>query len=170
MSFGAHPHDPTVARRSDNEIIGEPPTRIRLIADSSANGGALSVVAVQLDPDTDGAQPHHHTRSAELFYVLGGQVEVLAGDQILRAAQGDTVVIPPMLPHAFSAVEGEGTELLVVITPGVERFEYFRHLARLVRGTATIESLLEVQDLYDNHFDDSPVWRSRRETHRTEWT
>jgi hypothetical protein len=49
-----------------------------------------------------------------------------------------------------------------VITPGVERFGYFRHLERLAGGTATIESLLEVQDEYDTHFLESPQWRRRR--------
>jgi hypothetical protein len=26
------------------------------------------------------------------------------------------------------------------------------------RSEASLESILEVQDRYDNHFDDSPVW------------
>jgi len=26
-------------------------------------------------------------------------------------------------------------------------------------GEAPLESILEAQDLYDNHFDDSPVWQ-----------
>jgi hypothetical protein len=42
---------------------------------------------------------------------------------------------------------------------GVERFEYFRHLQRIATGEASLESILEVQDRYDNHLDDSPAWR-----------
>ena len=49
----------------------------------------------------------------------------------------------------------------MVIAPGVDRFDYFRHLERLAQGTATIESLLEVQDQYDTHFLDSRLWRTR---------
>jgi len=30
---------------------------------------------------------------------------------------------------------------------------------RGVAGEAPLESILETQDLYDNHFDDSPVWQ-----------
>jgi hypothetical protein len=41
-------------------------------------------------------------------------------------------VVPPGLPHAFAAPPGSGGELLIIITPGVERFEYFRHLVHLV--------------------------------------
>ena len=157
-----------MAYRNENGIVGEPPTTVRLIADSSESGGALSVVAVQLEAGTDGAQPHRHDRSTELFYVLAGEVEVLAGDRVLHAGEGDTLVVPPMVPHAFSAPEGAGTELLVVIAPGVERFGYFRHLERLAKGTATIESLLEVQEKYDTHFLDSPQWRDRRANARSD--
>ena len=48
---------------------------------------------------------------------------------------------------------------MIVLTPGVERFEYFRQLQRIAAGEAPLESILEVQDRYDNHFDDSQVWQ-----------
>jgi hypothetical protein len=38
------------------------------------------------------------------------------------------------MPHAFAAPPGSGADLLIVIIPGVERFEYFRHLARIAAG------------------------------------
>ncbi|HEX4661394.1 MAG TPA: hypothetical protein VH307_28700 [Streptosporangiaceae bacterium] len=45
-----------------------------------------------------------------------------------------------------------------MITPGIERFDYFRHLIRVRRGEATRESLFAEQDRYDTHFVTSPVW------------
>ena len=51
------------------------------------------------------------------------------------------------------------SDLLIILAPGAERFEYFRQLRRIAAGEAPLESILETQDLYDNHFDDSPVWR-----------
>jgi hypothetical protein len=41
----------------------------------------------------------------------------------------------------------------------VERFEYFRQLQRIGAGEAPLESIIETQDLYDNHFEESPVWQ-----------
>jgi hypothetical protein len=41
--------------------------------------------------------------------------------------------VPPKLPHAFSAERGTGAEILIVIAPGVERFEYFRQLTRIAQ-------------------------------------
>ncbi|WP_408056057.1 hypothetical protein [Streptomyces luteolifulvus] len=37
-----------------------------------------------------------------------------------------------------------------------------RHLQRLRLGEATVESVLEVQELYDNHFLQSEAWDGRR--------
>ena len=71
-------------------------------------------------------------------------------------------VVPPGLPYAFAAARGSDADLLIVITPGIERFEYFRHLARIATGQQPPRSLLEVQALYDTFFDDGPAWRPAR--------
>ena len=80
----------------------------------------------------------------------------------LLVAEGDLAVVPPGLPHAFAAAEASDADLLIVITPGIERFEYFRHLARVATGQQSSESLLEVQARYDTFFDDSPAWQRAR--------
>ncbi|GGL96335.1 cupin [Streptomyces fumigatiscleroticus] len=154
--------DSVVVRDADAEVAGGAPTAIKLLADSSATGGALSTVRAILTDGADGARPHLHQGSAEMFYVLGGAAEVLSGEEIVTAGPGDLVVVPPRMPHAFAAVPGSDADILIVITPGVERFEYFRHLQRIRLGEATPESLLEVQELYDNHFLESPAWQVRR--------
>ncbi len=52
--------------------------------------------------------------------------------------------------------------MLVIITPGIERFEYFRHLERIRYGKVPPESLLEVQELYDSYFGTSALWEASR--------
>jgi hypothetical protein len=64
--------------------------------------------------------------------------------------------------HAFAATADSGADLLVVITPGVERFGYFRLLARLLQGQATHDELLAAQERYDNYLLDSPEWQAAR--------
>ncbi|MDR0343165.1 MAG: cupin domain-containing protein [Nocardiopsaceae bacterium] len=151
-----------VVRAAEAEQIGGTPQMIRLLADSSATGGRLSTQRVTLAGGADGASPHHHSGSAELFYVISGSAQLLAGERVLVAGEGDLAVVPSGLVHAFAAAEGSDADLLIVITPGVERFEYFRHLARIATGQQPPESLLEVQDRYDTYFDDSPAWRRAR--------
>ena len=94
--------------------------------------------------------------------MLGGSVQLLAGDRILLIGEGDLAVVPPGLPHAFAAAAASDADLLIVITPGIERFEYFRHLARIATGQQPPESLLDVQARYDTFFDDSAAWRQAR--------
>lgn len=151
-----------VVRSADAEVIGRAPTTIRLLADSSSTGGALSTQRVSLANGADGAKPHHHSRSAELFYVLDGTAQLLSGEQLVTAERGDLVIVPPGLAHAFAAAPGEDADILIVITPGVERFEYFRHLERIAYGKMPPESLLEVQELYDTYFLNSEAWSSAR--------
>jgi mannose-6-phosphate isomerase-like protein (cupin superfamily) len=149
-----------VVRGASAEVVGAPTAKVKLLADSSATGGALSTVQVTLEKGADGARPHRHDRSAEMFYVLDGVVQVLSGTEIVRAEEGDVIVVPPKLPHAFSAERGTAAEILVVIVPGVERFEYFRQLTRIAQGKEPPESLREVQDLYDTYFLNSPEWEA----------
>ncbi|WP_031512364.1 cupin domain-containing protein [Streptomyces sp. NRRL F-5123] len=151
-----------IVRSTDAETVGRAPTTVRLLADSSATGGALSTQRVTLLDGADGARPHRHDRSAEMFYVLDGAAQFLSGDEAVTAETGDLVIVPPGRPHAFAAAPGSDADLLIVITPGVERFEYFRHLQRIALGQATPESLLEVQEVYDTYFLQSPAWESTR--------
>lgn len=133
------------------------------MADSSATGGRLSAQRVTPWPAAPmAARPHHHTGSAELFYVISGSAQLLAGERLVVAGEGDLAVVPSGLIHAFAAAYGSDADLLIVITRGVERFEYFRHLARIATGQQPPESLLEVQDRYDTYFDDSPAWWQAR--------
>jgi hypothetical protein len=72
--------------------------------------------------------------------------------------------------HAFAAAPASNADLLIILSPGIERFEYFRHLQRIHIGQAPLESIREMQDLYDNHFDDSPVWQDRLATRSCQMT
>ena len=159
MSRPIPSHDVVVVRQDDAEVVGIPSVTGRLYADSSATGGALSSQRITLRHGAAGATPHHHTGSSELFYVISGAAEMLTGEQVLTAMEGDLVVVPPGTVHAFAAAPDADADLLIILAPGVERFEYFRQLQRSAVGQASLESILQTQDLYDNHFDDSPVWQ-----------
>lgn len=163
MSLIVPTSDGTVVVRADDaEVIEQGPATLRLLADSDDTRGALSTQIVQLGRNIPGAVPHRHDNSAEMFYILDGVVDVLSGTDIVRANKGDLLVVPAGVPHAFGAACGHGAELLIVITPGVQRFEYFRHLGRIARGEVPRESLLEVQERYDTYFLASPTWDDNR--------
>jgi quercetin dioxygenase-like cupin family protein len=151
-----------LVRSAEAEVVGRAPTTVRLLADSGSTGGALSTQRVTLTGGADGARPHRHDGSAELFYMLDGTAQLLSGEEVVTAGRGDLVIVPPGLPHAFAAAPGEDADILIVITPGVERFEYFRHLERIAYGKVPPESLLDVQELYDTYFLGSAAWDAAR--------
>ncbi|MFI9535013.1 cupin domain-containing protein [Nocardia fusca] len=130
-----------------------------LLADAVDTGGALGANRLSLGAGADGAAPHYHGRSTELFYVLAGIAEFLLDGTPTTAAAGSLVVVPPGMPHAFGAAPGSPVDLLIVLTPGIQRFEYFRHLGRIQRGHADFDSLLPEQQRYDVHFLPATAWR-----------
>jgi quercetin dioxygenase-like cupin family protein len=144
------------------ELLELPAAAFRLLADSEATQGTLSANRLSLDTGADGAKPHYHALSWELFYVIDGAMEFLLDDRLSVVAAGDLVLVPPRLPHAFGATPGSTADVLVVIAPGVERFGYFRHLQRIALGQEAADSLASEQDRYDVHFTDSLTWTTTR--------
>lgn len=135
---------------------------VRLYADHDTTGGVLSGNRAHLPAGTDGPPPHFHTTSAELFFMLGGRLRVLAGQQVLDIAEGDFLLVPAGMTHAWAAPDDSAADVLVIFTPGIERFDYFRLGDRIRRGLADPAEILATQDRFDNHFVDSPVWRQAR--------
>nr|WP_280305027.1 cupin domain-containing protein [Nocardia abscessus] len=113
------------------------------------------------DPRRGGGRtrPHHHTKSTEIFYVLGGTMEFLVDGARSTVGEGGLVVVAPGTVHAFGAAADGPAEFLAVLTPGIVRFEYFRQLGRIARGEADWDSMNELHDRFDVHFDGGPRWR-----------
>ena len=146
----AHAAQAVIVRHGDAERLELPGATFGLLADSGTTQGTLGANRLSLSTGADGAEPHYHARSWELFYVVDGTME------------GDLVLVPPRMPHAFGATPSSTAEVLVVIAPGVERFGYFRHLQRIALGQEPAEDLAPEQERYDVHFVDSVTWTTTR--------
>jgi hypothetical protein len=55
-----------------------------------------------------------------------------------------------------------GVDLLFFM-PGVARFEYFRLIGRIRSGEASPQEILDTQERFDNHFQDSAIWQRFRD-------
>jgi mannose-6-phosphate isomerase-like protein (cupin superfamily) len=155
-------HEAIVVREADGELFGIAQLSTRLLADADATGGALSIMRTTMGEGIEGARPHTHRKSAEFFYVLDGELQLLGGDKIVTAGKGDLVAVPPDMPHAFGTTPDHSADFLIIQAPGLPRFGYFRLLERISKGEATLEDLMASQELYDNHFLESPVWQEAR--------
>ncbi|MFJ2931699.1 cupin domain-containing protein [Streptomyces sp. NPDC087219] len=123
-----------------------------LLADARDTGGALGANRLALGEGANGAQSHYHALSTELFCVLDGSVRFTLDGRTTTVTVGGLVSVPPGMPHAFGASPGSTADLLVVLTPGVDRFGYFRSLGRVAHGLDTFDHLLSRQEQYDVHF------------------
>ena len=150
-----------VATAADAEVYELGDAMLQLLLDASHTGGALSAHRCRLPNGTVGANPHQHLTATELFYVLSGKADLLAGTRLIRAVEGDLVVVPPTSPHAFAAAPDSNAELLVVITPGIERFEFFRNLVRVRTGELDMETFMASQADYDTYPADAGPWNTR---------
>ncbi|MFF0612970.1 cupin domain-containing protein [Nocardia tengchongensis] len=156
-----------IRRPEDSEILGTPgASSVRLLIDSNETGGSVSTVEVTLGVGADGATPHYHTLSDELFFVADGELQVMAGDEIVTVGAGGALVVPKFMPHAFGAAPGSPARLLIALMPGVERHGYFRFLEQLGQGKATPADIEAAQADYDNYFIDAPQWWAERNANR----
>ena len=149
-------------RHDEAEQLGTSPDTMTLYADVPHTGGFLSSNRASLGRGKDGATPHFHQQSAEMFYILDGELQVLTGDEIVTTRAGDMLFVPPQTTHAFGATPNSGADVLIVYVPGVERFEYFRMIDRIRRGEGSPQEILATQERFDNHFVESAAWSAAR--------
>lgn len=132
---------------------------ITLLADSNTTGGALTANRATFLKGSPGAPAHFHTRATEMFFVLSGSMRILLDDRIVTLGQGDFLTVPPTVPHAFAPAPDTEAEMLVVFTPGMDRFDYYRLLERVYQGEATVQDIRDSSEQFDNHYFESPVWQ-----------
>ena len=92
--------------------------RDRLISREDADAGP---VAWAHAVDIDGAKPHFHKRSTELYYVLEGEGCVILDGREEPVRKGSIVHIPPGVVHA---AKGQ-MRVLVIGVPDIADDDYF---------------------------------------------
>jgi quercetin dioxygenase-like cupin family protein len=89
---------------------------------NEGTGNSFSMYEMELVTG-DGAPLHFHPYS-EVFYVLRGEIDFLDHSQNdwVRAAPGETVVVPANKPHAFYNRTGQPAKLLSISNQRHQRF------------------------------------------------
>ena len=96
---------------------------------SKDTNGVFSVMEFVTAPGK-GVALHVHEREDELVYLLEGEIEVMLGDQKMKAVPGVMALLPRGIPHGFTNVGNKPSRLLDTILPG--QFDnYFVELAGL---------------------------------------
>ncbi|MFD0266376.1 cupin domain-containing protein [Streptomyces sp. NPDC127106] len=120
---------------------------------TGAHARIASTFEVVVPPGFD-VGAHTHTRGEELFYVIEGELEVLAfeptvrtrddwrgwesatGARPVRAAPGTLILVPPGCPHAFANPTGKPARMLFQSAPPPDHERYFEELLELMDSPA----------------------------------
>lgn len=135
---------------------------------TGAHGSSASCFEVVVPPGFDvGAHTHH--RSEEFFYILEGELDLLAfeplkrteerwqdwespeGDRVVRAGAGSCMFVPPGCPHAFMNSTGKPARMLFQSSPAPNHERYFEELCEIFSRAQEVDSLAvqRIRDRYD---------------------
>jgi quercetin dioxygenase-like cupin family protein len=121
---------------------------------SADTEGRFALIEHTVRPRALAAPTHTHSSEDEYSFVLGGEIGVQLGDEVLSAGPGELVVKPRGVPHAFWNSGEEEARLLELISPGAFE-QYFVEMAPLLNaeGERDVERIGEVQAKYGLSMD-----------------
>ncbi|MCX7872062.1 MAG: cupin domain-containing protein [Verrucomicrobiae bacterium] len=90
--------------------------RIRLISKEDVGAAAWTHVV-----DIDGAKPHYHKKSLEIYYVLEGEGEIILNEEKKKIFKGSIVQIPPGVIHGAIGK----MRVLVIGIPDIDENDIF---------------------------------------------
>jgi mannose-6-phosphate isomerase-like protein (cupin superfamily) len=153
------PARPIVLGPGEGRVIPGPEA-LTVKATAADTGGAVGVLEATSEPGF-GPPRHIHHSCDELFYVLGGEFEILVGDERVRAVPGSFVMVPRGTVHAPRVVGTEPGRVLVIFVPGGAEgvFDELAALAAEIGGPPdpADERLLAIIARYDSTFVGPPL-------------
>ncbi|MET8212371.1 cupin domain-containing protein [Streptomyces sp. NPDC005373] len=129
--------------------LGASGSTIEVLANPDQTSGNMSLYRWRMALSSTGPAPHFHTTFSETFIVEEGEVDYFDGRAWRTLRPGDTAHAASGDVHALRKERAEGATLLMALSPGVPREEYFAALA-----TTDERDLSRFHEAHDNHFRD----------------
>ncbi|WP_217251501.1 cupin domain-containing protein [Streptomyces sp. AC602_WCS936] len=146
QSIRRYPEQP---QQSRTIRLGDSGSTIEVLANLDQTSGNMSLYRWCMAPSSTGPASHFHTTFSETFIVEEGEVDYFDGRAWRTLRPGDTAHAAAGDVHALRKERAEGATLLMALTPGVPREEYFAALA-----TTDERDLSRLHEAHDNHFPD----------------
>jgi len=108
----SHPSPSPSQRQQVSPYVTKDGSEIRELMHPAVHGNRAQSLAEATVPAGGRTVLHRHHLSEELYHVTAGHGVMTLGDRRFLIAEGDTVAIPPSIPHAL---ENTGEVPLVVL-------------------------------------------------------
>lgn len=135
---------------------------------TGADGSAASWFEVVVPPGFD-VGAHTHGRSQETFYILEGELDLLAfepvartgeswrewespsGDRVVRAGPGSCMFVPPGCPHAFMNATDTPARMLFQSHPAPDHERYFEEICEIFVAGSSVDpdAVRRMRERYD---------------------
>lgn len=143
------PERPELSRQARTIRLGAGGSTIEVLAGPADTEGTVSIYRWRMAPSSRGPAPHFHTTFSETFIVEEGEVDYFDGRTWRTLLPGDTAHATTGGVHALRKKHAAPAVLLMALSPGVAREEYFARLA-----TVHERDLSRLHEAHDNHFVD----------------
>jgi quercetin dioxygenase-like cupin family protein len=138
-----------VVRRNEGKQINLGPTKLLVKEDGTFTRNTLSFIEVEVQPGFNLPPKHIHRGFEELFYILEGDLEFIAGDEVIYASSGDQITIPTGLPHTYGNVSGKSARLLIIHTDA-RMAKYFEEVEALIKqGVPAPQAVIQPTQKYN---------------------
>lgn len=139
-----------VLKPGEGRVVPLGPIRMVVQEDGTQTRGTLGVAEFIVPPHAPTPPPHIHRAHEEIFYVLEGELEFLAGTETVQASAGTFVMVPIGARHTFSNPTGKLARFLNTFTPP-RYLHYFEEMSRLIKegvlpGSPAFTSLMARYD------------------------
>jgi mannose-6-phosphate isomerase-like protein (cupin superfamily) len=122
-----------ILKPGEGRTIPLGPIHMVVQEDGTHTRGTLGVAEFEVPPHAPTPPPHIHHAHEEVFYVLEGELEFLAGAQTVRASAGTFVMVPIGALHTFSNPTDKTARFLNTFTPPLY-IRYFEEVSQLIQA------------------------------------
>lgn len=130
-------------------MLGASGSTIEVLARPAETGGTVSIYRWRMSPTSRGPAPHFHTTFSETFVVEEGEADYFDGRAWRTLLPGHAAHAAAGEVHALRKESAKPATVLMVLSPGIAREEYFAQLASVKE-----QDLGRLHEVHDNHFVD----------------
>jgi quercetin dioxygenase-like cupin family protein len=114
----------------EGRVIELGPLRLIVKEPGDRTRGTLAIVELEAATKFHSPPAHIHREHEEGFYVLDGELEMLVGQNKIRAKRGTFILVPIGVPHTFANATSEPVRCLCTFSPD-HYVHYFEDVAPL---------------------------------------